>query len=206
MLFFLCVCICRAGVAVCVHRIRTSERGIKNLSAGTHKLRQLYTPRRLCCFKRAPQRRDTCRPVPSHTHSEIRPARTTYLMRSGRRSTTFGCVCLSEFVGDSATVQASINSVDSSTGYSGLFSSGVCKRGSKKRETVRRTERGIIKGNRSSKDQTTLRVLDIRLAKVSPAPGGTCRGMKRPPVSPRAIWCGYPNIDFRFLPPRGKKF
>lgn len=51
----------------------------------------------------------------------------TYLITSGRRSTTFGWDCFIEFTGDKATVQASINSVESSTGCCGDFSSGSCK-------------------------------------------------------------------------------
>lgn len=52
----------------------------------------------------------------------------TYLMRSGRRSNTLGLACFRELLGDNATVHARISSVDSSTGYNGLFSSGFCKK------------------------------------------------------------------------------
>lgn len=48
----------------------------------------------------------------------------TYLIRSGRRSTTFGCECFLAFDGVNPTVQANINSVESSTGIWGDFSSG----------------------------------------------------------------------------------
>lgn len=51
----------------------------------------------------------------------------TYLIKSGRRSKTFGCVCFNEFDGDNAIVQANINSVDNSTGCKGVRSSGVWK-------------------------------------------------------------------------------
>lgn len=49
----------------------------------------------------------------------------TYLIRSGRRSTSFGCVCFSDLEGDKATVQHNISSVDSSTGCEGVFSSAI---------------------------------------------------------------------------------
>lgn len=50
----------------------------------------------------------------------------TYLMRSGRRSRTFGCGFFSVLNGDNTTVHANINSVDSSIGCDCVFSSGVC--------------------------------------------------------------------------------
>lgn len=49
----------------------------------------------------------------------------THLIRSGRRSTSFGCVCFIDLEGDKATVQHSISSVDSSTGCEGVFSSAI---------------------------------------------------------------------------------
>lgn len=49
----------------------------------------------------------------------------TYLIRSGRRSTSFGCVCFRDLEGDKATVQHNISSVDSSTGCEGVFSSAI---------------------------------------------------------------------------------
>lgn len=48
----------------------------------------------------------------------------TYLIISGRRSITFGCECFLAFDGVNPTVQANINSVESSTGIWGDFSSG----------------------------------------------------------------------------------
>lgn len=53
-------------------------------------------------------------------------------MRSGRRSNTLGLACFRELLGDNATVHAKISSVDSSTGYKGLFSSGFYNREEKK--------------------------------------------------------------------------
>lgn len=48
-----------------------------------------------------------------------------YLIRSGRRSKTFGCGCFNVFKGDNTTLHANINSVDSSMGCEGVLSSGV---------------------------------------------------------------------------------
>lgn len=52
-----------------------------------------------------------------------------YLITSGRRSVTKGSVFFRALADDddNVTVAANINSVDSSTGYVGFFSSGVCK-------------------------------------------------------------------------------
>lgn len=54
-----------------------------------------------------------------------RESECAYLIRSGRRSKTFGCGCFSVFNGDNTTVHANINSVDSSMGCEGVLSSGV---------------------------------------------------------------------------------
>lgn len=61
-----------------------------------------------------------------YTHKHIRIYADTYLMRSGRRSRTFGCGFFNVLNGDNTTVHANINSVDSSIGCDCVFSSGVC--------------------------------------------------------------------------------